>query len=814
MAQDRDANDATEAGPVDPGESPPTTPEPAPPSETPETESRRPPVASVTDPLTGPPETVPVAPSSRVAPEEATFPATGEPTAPTATRPTERRAPVLGDAGVEAATDSLLDAEGPKPTDADTPGSADPDDFKTALGTTLVEPGITLFGRYRVERQLGEGGMGSVWLVRHLELDTLRALKLIVSGIAFDPRARARFKREARLMARLSHPNAVAVHDARMSADAAFIEMEYISGGSLSQRLRPGEPMPLDEVARLLDQLCDVVQDAHDLGIVHRDLKPSNLMLLEGRSPGRDVLKVVDFGIAKIFDPDQRTQEDNVTRSGGAAFTPQYASPEQIGGSEVDGRSDLYSIGVILYELLTGYRPFSGTNLLYNQFFAAPPPFVEKNPAANVPAEVERVVMWCLAKDAAARPQSARELAEVFHQALASSGSPGAGGMAAPEFVFNRGPQPATVPDTPRELASLDTIRLDGSLPRTEAAGSSRPVVSSVSAPRRPVSRRWFLLGAPLIALLAAPLLLFGRRLFTTTAARPGLPEGYAPEPGAKTVDGWPGAIVRTRDKTRFIRLQGGSFLMGDDSLESSPGSKARRDERPAHPVELSGFYIQETEVTNGEMDAYFHAPGIEQSARPKRWLDAVAEASARTGKPARYPAVGIPHSTAEDYARWVGGALPTEAQWEYAARSGGQDRRQVWGNAPWKPGKAILAQHGEGEGPSIVGESSDRTAQGVADMAGNVREWCRDVYAPYRSSPEPVRDPTGPPDEGRTAGPVPHVLRGGSYRTWPDAGRTTGPRRPSEDDGSYTLVQITEDGTADDLGFRVVIEWPPRPAR
>jgi serine/threonine-protein kinase len=137
-----------------------------------------------------------------------------------------------------------------------------------------------------------------------------------------------------------------------------------------------------------------------------------------------------------------------------------------------------------------------------------------------------------------------------------------------------------------------------------------------------------------------------------------------------------------------------------------------------------------------------------------------------------------------------------------------------VWGNAPWKPGTAILAQHGEGEHPRIVGESSDRTVQGVADMAGNVREWCRDVYGPYRSSPEPVRDPTGPTGESKPAAPSSYVLRGGSYRTWPDAGRTTGPRRPSEDDGSDTHEQIAKNGTADDLGFRVVIEWPPGPTR
>ena len=150
-----------------------------------------------------------------------------------------------------------------------------------------VEPGRILFNRYRVEEELGRGGMGTVWLVHHLALDTPRVLKLIIPNIAFASQAQARFKREARVMARLSHPNAVIVHDTGMGRDAAFIEMEYVRGQSLNRLLKPGVPMPLDWTARILEQLCDVLQEAHALKIVHRDLKPSNLMLVEGRPPAR-----------------------------------------------------------------------------------------------------------------------------------------------------------------------------------------------------------------------------------------------------------------------------------------------------------------------------------------------------------------------------------------------------------------------------------------------------------------------------------------------------------------------------------------------
>jgi len=149
-------------------------------------------------------------------------------------------------------------------------------------GSAPLAPGQVLFDRYIVERQLGEGGMGTVWLVRRKDFEEWkRALKLIVSGIANDQQARARFRREAKIMERLNHPNAVRVYDAGLGNDVAFIEMEYVQGQSLNQLMAPGKPMPLEWVADLLDQLCGVLQAANDEGITHRDLKPPNLMLVE-----------------------------------------------------------------------------------------------------------------------------------------------------------------------------------------------------------------------------------------------------------------------------------------------------------------------------------------------------------------------------------------------------------------------------------------------------------------------------------------------------------------------------------------------------
>ncbi len=290
-----------------------------------------------------------------------------------------------------------------------------------------LEPGQIVFGRYVVNGEIGRGGMGRVWLVRHLTLDADRALKTIVANIAFNSDARGRFAREARAMARFNHPNAVTVHDALLTDDVAFIEMEYVRGKSLDKVLKRGQPMPLDWIDRILHQLCDVLQLAHDSGIVHRDLKPSNLMLVDGRAEGREFLKVLDFGIAKILGTGE-VAGDAHTLTNAVMGTPPYMSPEQAEGrspqplpdGRADGRTDLYAVGVILYEMLTGELPFRGSTAqkIAHTLFAPPPPLHEANPEAGVPLAIEQVVLRCLSKKPEARPQTAHDLYEAFVAAL------------------------------------------------------------------------------------------------------------------------------------------------------------------------------------------------------------------------------------------------------------------------------------------------------------------------------------------------------------------------------------------------------------
>jgi serine/threonine-protein kinase len=279
--------------------------------------------------------------------------------------------------------------------------------------------GRVLLDRYRVLRKLGSNG-GSIWLVRQLDLDIDRVLRVYLPwGFAKPPR----FWKESIVgIPRFSHPHLVAVYDVHAIGEGIFlVESEHVEGLTLNRAFVRGVPMPLDWVARILIQFCDALQTAHDHGIVHRDLKPSNLMLVAGRAEGREHLKVLDFGIPEVLDVEEREGEAEPL-AGRIMGTPPYMSPEQFLG-EADQRSDLYSVGVILYEFLTGHRPFSGpmARMVHDTLHASPPPFATVNPDAKVPAAVEAVVLRCLAKKPEDRPQSAHDLAEQFHRVVAAT---------------------------------------------------------------------------------------------------------------------------------------------------------------------------------------------------------------------------------------------------------------------------------------------------------------------------------------------------------------------------------------------------------
>jgi serine/threonine-protein kinase len=264
--------------------------------------------------------------------------------------------------------------------------------------------------------------MGAVWLARDLQGGKPVVVKVMHPHVAAKPAFRERFARETALMARLQHANAVAFLAAAEDQTAGpFIVMEYVAGQPLDKILARHGPFAPARLLRLLLQLCAVLTAAHEQKIVHCDLKPANMMVLDFDSPA-EKLKVMDFGLAQLSEQPE-AKEDDGERSY-AVGTPGYMPPEQVRGEPVDHRGDIYSVGVILYRLLSGRLPFVGAttmDLLMAQATGEPPTFSDLGLADAVAPAVEAVVRSCLAADPAARPQSARELGRAYREAAAAS---------------------------------------------------------------------------------------------------------------------------------------------------------------------------------------------------------------------------------------------------------------------------------------------------------------------------------------------------------------------------------------------------------
>jgi serine/threonine-protein kinase len=282
--------------------------------------------------------------------------------------------------------------------------------------------GRVFMGRYETIRLLGEGGMGRVYLARQLDLGRQVVVKVMHEHIAADARFRDRFTRETLLMARFQHPYAVTLYDATLNdPEGPCIVMEHIKGISLDVVLQHnGGRLDPIRVGRILRQLCEVLQAAHNEGIMHRDLKPANLMLVDADTP-YEMVKVMDFGLAKLI----RSESFNNVTTPNTEFavgTPGYMCPEQARGEPMDHRGDLYSVGVILYEMLCGQLPFAGRStmdVLLAHATEDPPPFAHFAVTPRVPPTIERVVLDTLAKDPEERPNSARELAQLYENAVA-----------------------------------------------------------------------------------------------------------------------------------------------------------------------------------------------------------------------------------------------------------------------------------------------------------------------------------------------------------------------------------------------------------
>jgi len=277
--------------------------------------------------------------------------------------------------------------------------------------------GAIIADRYHVMKKLGEGGMGQVYLVEHVKMGRKSALKVMHPGMVKDLDAISRFNREAANASRIAHSNVAAVYDFGETTDGIiYLAMEFVDGPPLTSVIEQAGALPPNRAAEIVRQTAEALAVAHDMGIVHRDLKPDNIMIAKTRD-GEDLVKVVDFGIAKAAG----NAAQKVTKTGLVVGTPEYMSPEQLAGDKLDGRSDIYSLGLVAFNMLTGKLPFpsdSAQESMIMRLTDRPKPLAEMRPEVAWPADVQAVMDKALERDASLRYQNATEFGRDLVRAI------------------------------------------------------------------------------------------------------------------------------------------------------------------------------------------------------------------------------------------------------------------------------------------------------------------------------------------------------------------------------------------------------------
>jgi eukaryotic-like serine/threonine-protein kinase len=660
--------------------------------------------------------------------------------------------------------------------------------------------------RYHILEPLGEGGMARVYKAYDTRLERLVALK-VIRREAFSPEALgqvlARFEREAKALARLSHPNIVKVHDYGEFEGAPYLVMEFIPGGTLKKK--SDERMPWREAARLLLPVTRALAYAHAQGIIHRDIKPANILVTESGEP-----MLSDFGIAKIL---EAMGGGTLTGTGVGIGTPEYMAPEQGMGAEVDGRADEYALGVVFFELVTGRRPYEADTpmavILKHITDPLPSP---KLFAPELPDELELILDKALAKQPENRYPQMSDFAAALEKLI-------------------EGQAPTVSKEAERE-AQKDTLVQKPVPPPPARAAPARPAAEA----RKPLTGKWLAIGAGglvIFCLLAGGLLAVGRlwrnlraritptaALVTildataTTVTEAGLLPSQTPEAGLATP--LPGLLTETppllpptpyvieeatnpADGAVLVRIPAGSFNMGASREQSEyllsicPGCDQETlfSAQPVHTVQLSEYWMDKTEVSNA-----MYARCVEAGACSPPSKSSSERIEDYYGNPdyANFPVIYVNWEAADTYCRWAGGRLPTEAEWEYAAR----------GNTGWLyPWGDQLPDENLANVNNMIGDTTPvdwfpkgASPFGLLNMTGNVWEWVWDWYQKdYYSSQASWIDPQGPSQPGS---PQLKSGRGGAY--WISPGMSSAAMRDFYDP--------EKDGNA--VGFRCAFSILP----
>ncbi|HET6837499.1 MAG TPA: bifunctional serine/threonine-protein kinase/formylglycine-generating enzyme family protein, partial [Gemmatimonadales bacterium] len=631
-------------------------------------------------------------------------------------------------------------------------------DLLQQLQTALAE-------RYRIERELGRGGMATVYLAHDLKHDRQVAIKTLHPELSayLGP---DRFLREIKLIARLSHPHILPLHDSGAADRLLFYVMPFVEGESLRDRLRREKQLPVELALRLTLEIADALHYAHGHGIIHRDIKPENILLQSGHAV------VADFGIARAVDA---AGGDKLTETGLALGTPTYMSPEQASGDQVDARSDLYSLACVLYEMLAGQPPFTGPTgeSVLRQHLIADSPDVSR--IRPVPAFVSSALARAMAKTPADRFSDTQE----FAASLTVTGPLSAVSAQPDRSRPARRSRRWLVP-----LGALGIVMLLGLLEATTRMGRGlwartrvipaiqRSVTSGdwESAYRLAAKADRILPGDSTVAAL--------RSVFTDTMRIEGIPTGAAVYRRAYVAGANPWqflgrapihnvSLPRLPQVSQF-RFEAPGFVSGFDIGGPSPGGGRGMQSlvrfalvpaaaapqgmvlvlagpvRPGIPqlpnllVQLPDFYLDRMETTNREYQIFVDSGGyrrrelwvhpFELDGRRLSWEEAMKRLVDQTGRPgpatweaghypegrADHPVSGVSWYEADAYARFRGKRLPNVFQWSHAARFDAS-------------GAIIAASNIERvrEGTAPVGSFGGMAGSGALDMAGNVREWC-----------------------------------------------------------------------------------------
>jgi dienelactone hydrolase/predicted Ser/Thr protein kinase len=626
----------------------------------------------------------------------------------------------------------------------------------------------TTVSHYRVLQLLGAGGMGIVYLADDERLRRKVALKFLPPAVASNSQARARFTREAQAASALDHPNIATIYEIGEWNGQLFIAMAYYEGETLKQRIDRG-PMELREVASVLADLGSGLTAAHAAGIVHRDLKPANIIL----TPAGQA-KILDFGLAKLLPENQETAA-GITGAGTTVGTVAYMAPEQARGQVVDQRADLWALGVLLYEMLTGALPFkaeSAAAMLLAVQTEKPAPLREHRP--DVPPEIERIVGQALQRDCTARTITAAEIVQevAAYRARASSGTLGAASVPVPwawlrrrrvaipaavvllmlgslgAWAFNRSAKVRWARDqaVPEILRFRDEGKLFEAFDLAKQAETylgNNPVLSRLWPN---ISRRLSVQSTPPGADVsfadynsATPRWEHvGRSPFNDAR----VPTGVAlrlriEKSGVATIDD-------------VVGVGGGSvsrsFTMDAPDVVPLGMVRVQGDEVPAtifvpgldhlSPIQLASFWIDRYEVSNKQFKEFVDAGGYRtrdfwrqdfvKDGRRISWEEAIATFHDSTGRPGpsawelgdypqgqeAHPVTGVSWYEAAAYAEFAGKAVPTVFHWSRAA-------------AQNLSGSVVPVSNFSGRGPAPVGSHRGMHRFGTYDMAGNVKEWC-----------------------------------------------------------------------------------------